>query len=327
MSPGGVAAAKVVGPNLALIMLTVVQLASAVILFDVLGLAPALGADPLNALDEARACPIDQVAGQILDSSGPTGGVRLWRNGRLIPISQNACVLYGDKLEVSRGSTVNVVTAQDTLAFSGSGKTARWTPVSPTGPSSPGVIGVLQGAFGQLFAPNRAPPVPGFARGSDTCSNRDDPGPPMAPLARFPIVPQMLGNDLSEIFAVWSGGSPNVTVTLLRQDGVVIASAHSCWSHFSELLLSNGALQPGERLTLRIGDAHGDTLSYPVEIVSRDALPSPAERMDDWIRGAWQLTSAGDGYRLDAIARVAAGSKTDYPARRIIQAVISNEPF
>ena len=49
--------------------------------------------------------------------------------------------------------------------------------------------------------------------------------------------------------------------------------------------------------------------------------------MDDWIRGAWQLTSAGDGYRLDAMAESCRRIKNHYPARQIIRLSFQMGPF
>jgi hypothetical protein len=272
-------------------------------------------------------CAIKYLAGQITEIDGPGDQMVLMRGGRRLTIVKDRCVRVGDTLKVGPDALVRVSTASGPRVFGGAGEAPVWAPRTGEATGTADVLEALQRAFGGLFGTQ--PPRREYAVSRDTgvCGKGVEPDGNLSAVSRLPVAPQRLGADLTQISIAWAPVGLRARVSLTDPSGAEIAEAETCGGAVATLPLPDGGPRPGDRFTLTIEDNRGGILRYPITVVTPASLKSPPGPMDDWVLGAWRLSSDDQALKLDALSRLGRGADKSYVGHRILEAVAADEPI
>jgi len=264
-------------------LILVVALSAAVVLFS--------GSSRGQSL-----CPIERVVGQIEKIAGDPMAVHILRRGHEVPAIQNACILFGDEVDVGPEATVTIDTTKGQHLVGGH-YDPEWVVPEAKEAASPDASAFLTALYNGIFgsarmgsasAVGRAP-----GRGSGPCPQSPARPPPLLPLDRLNQTRQEIGSDLRFITAAWKPLPDPITVqaTLRGAGGQPVIDGDSCWEAHLRLPLPTGALRQNKHLTLEISDGRDSPLRYDIVVVEPSKLPQPRVKLHaEWQLGAWRAS-------------------------------------
>lgn len=288
------------------------------------GLVLAAGSVPAVAWAAAD-CPIDRLVGQVTRVEMP---VTLTRNGRQIPVKVRTCVLYGDRLDAGDNGQVDVETGEGHRRFGRFAAQSVWVVPDPNVIAPRSLLATLNDAFRAAFDPAHPPVAYGVSRDRRQCLETAPSGPgAVRPVSAAPVTAQRLGADIDVLPIGWKTDGPRrVSAQLVRPDGQVVARSQACLGDGTEVWVPKGALRLGEHLSLVISSSAGPAFAYPILVVRPDSLPRPDGPVSEaWLVAAWRVAAAGEDVRLDSLARLRLGERRSYAARRLLDALLSDE--
>ena len=205
-----------------------------------------------------------------------------------------------------------------------------WAPPDPKIVAPQSLLVTLAEAYHAMVDPLRPPSVYGVSRrrsrGVSWSRRRGRRRRIQPALSPCRASAQRLGADIEIMPVGWRTASARrVTVRLVRDNGAVLARAQACLGDGTDLRVPRGALRPGDRLTLLVGSASGPGFAYPILVVPPATLPRPDGPVSQpWMIAAWRFAN-GEDLRLDSLARLRIGGRTSYAARRLLDAILTDE--
>jgi hypothetical protein len=266
-------------------------------------------------------CPIERAGARIARINPSSAKARLKRNGNVAMISEGQCLLFGDRIEAD-AAAVDIQTATE-LIYIGRGHERRHY-VVPSPATRARHVSPSQAAqvfFNQLFRDGRSP-TPGVGRGSTSeCKfDRNDPPPPVRPLARVSPGHQKVGTDVEQLLVVWTKGPTRqgVSVSLRSTEGKLIHETRICGAGRVSVTLARNVRRAGGSMVLTVSGDVPPELQWTIEWVDPQSLPA-SSAATGWMLGAERAIEGTPDLQLDALSRLAT-AENDYLAARWILA-------
>ena len=272
---------------------------------------------------ELASCPIELQAGRVISITGDPGTVRLKHGTKLLSVSPDTCLLYGDQLEAGLSAVVTIDTISGRIEI-GRNSNPTWRAPEARGGESPRAMAMLAKLFHGVMDPADMNITSASGRELGHSAEAS-----LVPLRCLPRIEQIIGMDLPMLTVAWtpSSGPLVVHARLLTSNGRTIVQASTHGQSYVDLPLEPRTLYPAAHLTLEITDDSGDTLRYPLLVVEPAELPTaPPDLPLAWEVAAWRLTKGGAlSSHMDSVARIAVAAKNTDGAKRILQAVLSDQ--
>lgn len=286
---------------------------------------------------QPSACPLERLVGWVRTIDGDRQAVQLLRDGKTLPVTPDACLVYGDRVSAGIGATVIIDTANGPRRI-GATSNPDWTAPQPSGAAvSPDLSAVFADLFNMLTGRAQFRNLVAVAGSSRDRTDRADCVPPqdtsprVQPLARLRATDQRIGADLRTLLVAWTPSDmPHaIHAQLLSQDGwTLYSNAETCSGSSLTISAPPVAMLPGRRLSLVLADDRGPFLRYELHVVEPAQLPQPpVSPREAWLLGAWRIAAGPADTRLDAIARLHLAPADSFGATIILNAILTDTPF
>ena len=278
-------------------------------------------------------CPINRVIGQVasLTKTSANDEAILIREGKSTPLDGRECLFFGDRIETRNNAQVAINTVKEHIVIGQGQSSSSWSTSDKQEKKGDLDEEPLIIKMWTLLTNAQAFPRPVLARGAESrCEGESFSSLPIAPLRQLPTGKQRIGSDLTELIAAWKSGTgfDNVQVRLIRRDGTVVFSKKACGQSWRAVQLPGGGFKPGEGLVLEATDAKGGKLSWDIEVVSPENMPTPKRPPTSQSQlGVWRFFAADASSRLDAVSRLTINDSALAAPKWIFNAALSDTGF
>lgn len=281
--------------------------------------------------DNADDCPIEKAIARIAKIDLDSNTVKLFRkkSNQALGAHVGQCLLIGDRVEAG-SAIITIETAQGRQRIGRYQDSTTYTaPEIMVNTVPRGPLATVQAAFDRLTA-DIGRRTAGIGRGdAGSCgSAQNASGKTLSPLRSLPTGEQKIGKDLESILIAWdpSLGTQDVMLRFTHSDGKIIAERHVCGGGQYQFEIDSAYRKSGARLSITASTKTGAPLTWLVSIVDPSLLPRPAEFVEpSWLLGAWRLENAGKDVRMDALSRLASGSKDFLAASMLLSFALTNQ--